>query len=157
MTRKTSLIPFLPLRDEFLTPFDRIFDDIMRSTFPEFSKDFGVQFFEKGSRPKVDIIDFDDKIRIKAEVSGLSKEDVKVSCKDGYLTISGEKKIDNESDGKAFLLKELSHSKFSRTFQLGDKLDSKSIKADFKNGLLTIDVPKINKEELESNYEIKID
>lgn len=156
MTHKHELVPY-NLRDEFLTPFDHVFDSIMNDTFPDFTKNFGVKFFSGASRPKVDIIDYDDKVRIKAEVSGLTKDDVKLTVKDGYLTVCGEKSKSDEKEGKGYLLRELSHAKFSRTFELGESLDSKNVKAEFKDGLLTIDIPKVTPSKEENSYEIKID
>ncbi len=65
-------------RDEFLTPFDQIFDEFFKANVPNFSQEFGVDFFEKGSYPRVDVIDYSDKVVIEAEVPGLSKQDVNV-------------------------------------------------------------------------------
>ena len=65
-------------RDEFLTPFDAIFDDFFAANVPSFSQDFGVNFFEKGSYPKVNLIDFSDRVVIEAEIPGLDKSDVNV-------------------------------------------------------------------------------
>lgn len=158
MTHKhTELVPY-SLRDEFLTPFNRLFDTIMHDSFPDFGKSIGINFFETGGRPKVDIIEFDEKVRIRAEISGLAKDDVKVTVKDGYLTLCGEKGKVEEKEGKGYLLHELSHAKFSRTFQLGESLNAKNVKAEFKDGLLTIDIPKVTPtKEQENSYEIKID
>ena len=61
-------------RDTFLTPFDRMFDDMVRSVFPNFDNFFGVSAFERNAYPKVDIKDYSDKVVINAEIPGLQKE-----------------------------------------------------------------------------------
>ena len=78
-------------RDEFLTPFDRIFDQVFSTSFPSFTKEFGVDFFEKGSYPRVDVLEYKDKVEIEAEIPGLSKEDVAVEVIENVLTVSGHK------------------------------------------------------------------
>ena len=60
---KLARVPLHFNRDEFLTPFDRMFDDIVSSQFPEFEKNFGISF-QKGSFPKVDVADYDESIVI---------------------------------------------------------------------------------------------
>ena len=72
----TSVVPFS--RDEFITPFDALFDNVIQQAFPAFSQEVGIEFFEKNSYPKVDVIDYDDKITIEAEIPGLSQEEVGV-------------------------------------------------------------------------------
>ena len=62
-------------RDEFLTPFDKIFDKMMVQQFPEFTKEVGIDFFYAGSYPKVDAMEFSDRVVIEAEIPGLKKED----------------------------------------------------------------------------------
>ena len=78
-------------RDEFLTPFDQIFDEFFKANAPNFSQDFGADFFEKGSYPRVDVVDYSDKVVIEAEVPGLSKQDVNVEVEQNVLTVSGGK------------------------------------------------------------------
>jgi Molecular chaperone (small heat shock protein) len=77
-------------RDEFLTPFDRIFDSLMDQTFPTFKEEVGVSF-NQGAYPKVNIYEYDDKVGIVAEIPGLDKKNVTVDVEDGVLTISGDK------------------------------------------------------------------
>ena len=64
-------------RDEFLIPFDRIFDKLMDEAFPTFKEEVGVSF-NKGAYPKVNIYEYDDKIGIVAEIPGLDKKNVTV-------------------------------------------------------------------------------
>ena len=64
-------------RDEFITPFDRIFDELMTKQFPNFQQEVGVSF-NKGSYPKVNVYEYDDKVGIIAEIPGLDKKNVSV-------------------------------------------------------------------------------
>ena len=128
-------------REEFLTPFDKVFDKVMETSFPQFTKDFGIKFFENSSYPKVDVIDYDDKVTIIAEIPNLNKDQLIVEVEDRILTICGSKHIPNEDKGK-YIKRELKHSAFRRSFELGDKL-SDQVEAMFDNGVLTVDIPKV--------------
>ena len=77
-------------RDEFLTPFDAIFDQLMNKQFPNFQEEVGVSF-SKGAYPKVNVYEYDDKIGIVAEIPGLDKSNVSVDVEEQVLTISGDK------------------------------------------------------------------
>lgn len=133
-------------RDEFLTPFDKIFDDFFAANVPGFTSDFGVDFFEKGSYPKVNVIDFSDKIQIEAEIPGLDKSDVNVELEANVLTIVGNKLTtpDKESNETGtYIRRELKRSSFRRSFTLGDNICKDKVEAEFKNGMLLITLPKV--------------
>ena len=136
----TSVIPFS--RDEFLTPFDAVFDNVIQQAFPSFSQEFGLEFFEKNSYPKVDAIDYDDKITIEAEIPGLTKEEVSVDLEKEILTISGLKHSHSENTNTRYIRKELKRSSFKRSFKLGPNVNADKITADFTNGVLLITIPK---------------
>ena len=74
-------------RDEFLTPFDKIFDQLMLKQFPHFQEEVGVSF-NQGAYPKVNVYEYDDKIGIVAEIPGLDKKNVSVEVEDSVLIIS---------------------------------------------------------------------
>lgn len=156
MTKLTRYTP--ETRSEFLAPFDSLFDQFLKSSFPNFEREFGFNSFGAASFPKVDVIDLEDKIQIEAEIPGMNKEDVKISIKDGMLCISGEKKkVSEESnEKKKFIMKELKHSSFRRSFQLNESLDSENVNAKFENGILTIAIPK-KEPEKQKLVEVKID
>ena len=78
-------------RDEFLTPFDRMFDNIVSAQFPEIEKQIGVKPFSGTAYPKVNVYEYDDKVGIIAEIPGLDKKDLKIDVEDGILIISGDK------------------------------------------------------------------
>ena len=130
-------------RDEFLTPFDRLFDDFFKNSFPGLSKDFGDDFFAKGSYPKVNVLDNHNNIVIEAAVPGLSKEDVQVEVKDNVLTIKAESNQNAEIENPQFLKREIKRSAFQRSFNLGDNLDQEKIEGQCENGVLTLIIPKL--------------
>ena len=127
-------------RDEFLTPFDKIFDELMTKTFPTFQEEVGVSF-NQGAYPKVNVYEYDDKIGIVAEIPGLDKKNVTVDVEEDVLIISGDKH-GFDSDGGKCITRELKQSAFKRSFNLGEYLDGKNVSAKFKDGMLSISIPK---------------
>ena len=121
MTRRIVVNPNHLNRDEFLTPFDKIFDQLMLKQFPNFQEEVGVSF-NQGAYPKVNVYEYDDKIGIVAEIPGLDKKDVTVDVEEGILTISGNKH-GFDSDGGKCITRELKQSAFKRSFNLGEYLD----------------------------------
>ena len=144
-------------RDEFLQPFDTLFDQMLGETFPDMTKEFGVDFFSKGAYPRVDIIDRSKEILIVAEIPGLCKKDVEIDVEQNktnasqhLLSISGGARVyvnedgnDESEEAPNYIRKELKRSSFKRTFTLDNSsLDVDNIKASFENGLLEITVNK---------------
>ena len=127
-------------RDEFLTPFYKVFDHLMEQTFPTFKEDVGVSF-NKGAYPKVNVYEYDDKVGIVAEIPGLDKKNVSVEVEEDVLIISGDKH-GFDSDGGKCITRELKQSAFTRSFNLGEYLDGKNVSAKFKDGMLSISIPK---------------
>jgi|TARA_R110002020_G_scaffold64378_4_gene170826 HSP20 family protein len=138
-------IPFFD-RDEFLTPFDKMFDNIVETQFPDITKSVGVKPYQGSAYPKVNVYEYDDKVGIVAEIPGLDKKQLNVEVEEGVLTISGDKHGITEESGAKVLRRELKSSSFKRSFELGDLLDGDNISANFKDGVLSIDVPKIEPE-----------
>ena len=81
-----------------------------------------------------------------AEIPGLDKKDLSVEGEDGVLTISGDKHGLFDDTGAKVIRRELKHSSFKRSFELGELLDGDNIKASFKDGLLSIEIPKAEPE-----------
>ena len=92
--------------------------------------------------PAVDLYEKDDHFIIKAELPGINKEDIKVDLKDRVLTLSGERAYDNEVKEENYYRKERSYGRFQRAFTLPGDVDADKIKAEFKDGVLQIEVPK---------------
>ena len=138
-------------REEFLTPFDKMFDQIINSQFPEIEKQIGVKPFKGTAYPKINVYEWQDKVGVIAEIPGLSKKDLSVEVTDGILTISGDKhKLFDVGDAKV-IRRELKESSFKRQFELGEELNGKDIKAKFEDGILSIEIPKIEPEKPKTN------
>ena len=78
-------------RDSFLTPFDKMFDQIVSAQFPEMTKTVGVNPMQGTAYPKVNVYEYDDKVGVVAEIPGLDKKDLTIDVEDGVLTIAGDK------------------------------------------------------------------
>ena len=95
---------------------------------------------------KCDIYEKDNKYFIDMDIPGFNKEDIDISLKNGYLTIKAEKKdAKEENDDKTFIRKERSYVKTERSFNLGN-VDEDHIDASFKDGVLSIVIPKTEEE-----------
>jgi HSP20 family protein len=140
MTKVRFVKPNHLNRDEFLTPFDKVFDHLMAQQFPTFQEETGVSF-NKGAYPKVNIYEYDDKVGIVAEIPGLDKSNVSVEVEEDVLIISGDKH-GFDSDGGKCITRELKQSAFTRSFNLGEYLDGGNVSATFKDGMLSISIPK---------------
>ena len=138
-------IPFFD-RDTFLTPFDKMFDSMVESQFPEVVKQVGVKPYQGSAYPKVNVYEYEDKVGIVAEIPGLDKKQLNVEVEDGILTISGDKHGVWEEEGAKVIRRELKASSFKRSFELGELLDGDSINANFKDGVLSIEIPKTTPE-----------
>ena len=123
-------IPFFD-RDSFLTPFDKMFDQMVESQYPEVVRQVGIKPYGNTAYPKVNVYEYDDKVGIVAEIPGLDKKQLNVEVEDGILTISGDKHSAFESEGAKVLRKELKESSFKRQFELGELLDGDNISANF--------------------------
>jgi len=138
----TRNFPF-PDRDEFLTPFDKVFDKMLETNFPEVIDQVGVTPYSNSAYPKVNVYEYDDKVGIVAEIPGLSKKQIKVDVEDNILTISGDKHSVWDDAKAKVLRRELKQSSFKRSFTLGELLDGDDISANFKDGVLSIEIPKV--------------
>ena len=120
---------------------DDIFDDFISS--------------RKEQNMKCDIYEKGGDYHIEMDIPGFNKNEISVETKDGYLTITAEKKTENNEDDKEknYIRRERTYGKYERSFYLGD-LDENKIDASFENGMLKITVPK--KEETTSKKVIEI-
>ena len=134
-----NLIKWNPWRemDTFSNRFDSLFDG---GFFPavSFSEESGLRDW----RPVVDIYDEDDKIVIKAEIPGVDKDKIDVDVKDGILTLTGERSYENEAKEENYHRRERACGRFERSFALAEGLDPDKIDADYKDGVLRIEIPK---------------
>ena len=103
----------------------------------------------------VDVIEDKDGLKLKAEVPGLTKEDISITLEEGVLTISGEKKEESSSEELGYLVKETSQGSFSRTMSLPEGIDPESCKAVCRDGVLNVSFDRV-KEEKPKSKKIKI-
>jgi len=143
-------------RDEFITPFDKLVDKFFNQSFPQLSKEVGVDVFQNSAYPKCDIVDFNDRIEIIAEVPGLSKDQISIDVDDDIITIKGEKNKKVEKEGGTYLRKELKKSSFKRTFTADPTIfDLEKVSAEFTEGVLELKIPKLTPQK-KTKKEVKI-
>ena len=134
--RKEGEHPFYALQREM----DHVFDNFFHSfNLTPFGRGEGMGAFS----PSIDVKDGEKDIVVKAELPGMEEKDIEVSLSDDTLTIRGEKKEEKEDKGKDYWHKETSYGSFSRVIPLPEGLDTEKADARFKNGVLTIALPKL--------------
>ena len=106
--------------------------------------------------PVVDIVETEKNYEIRAELPGLNKDKVKVTLEGGVLTLSGERDLERKMEGKTFHRVERSHGTFSRSFTLPEDVDPESVVANFREGLLDIQVAK-REEVLPKSIEVRVE
>ncbi|MBL7074870.1 Hsp20/alpha crystallin family protein [candidate division KSB1 bacterium] len=126
-----TLVKWQPTRSLFRPSF--FFDDLFGLNRPFFDRDFS---------PRMDIVEKKNDFVLSAELPGVNKEDVKVTVEDDMLTIKGEKKIEKVNDEGNFYHAERAYGSFCRSFRLGEEVLRDKIKAQFKDGVLTVNLPK---------------
>lgn len=117
---------------------DSVFDSFFKA--PAFRASGDYDFM-----PRVDIVDEKDTVKINVELPGMKKDDIKVTVDENVLTISGEHKHESEEKDKNYIRSERCYGSFSRSFTLPDDVNSEKIKADYKDGILTVGLTKIEK------------
>ena len=135
-----ALSPFrrmTTLRDEIDQVFDRLFQsplDLTRSTQ-----------FMGGWSPSIDLYEDKDNLLVKAELPGMKKEDIDIQLHEGLLTISGERKEEKKVEEAEMYRSERFVGRFHRTFSLPTEVQADKITAAYKDGLLTVVLPKSEK------------
>jgi HSP20 family protein len=130
--------PFLQMRREM----NRLFDDAFGGFgLPSL---FGPALRQMPMAPKIDVSETDNEIQVTAEMPGIDQNNVQVLLEDDRLIIRGEKKEEREEDDKErnYHVRERVQGAFSRTLPLPFTPDPNQIKAEFKNGVMTITIPK---------------
>ncbi|MBI1305003.1 MAG: Hsp20 family protein [Bacteroidetes bacterium] len=94
-------------------------------------------------RPSVDVVENKGDFTIQVSLPGVQKDDITIDMKNRELTISGERKSKSESNEGTYHIGEIRYGKFSRTFYLPETVNSDKVEAEFKDGILSIVVPKM--------------
>ena len=94
--------------------------------------------------PAIDVSENDSEYKIRAEIPGVKKEDLHVSVQDGVLTINAESKYEDEEKKEGRVIRqERRYGKFVRSMRLGKDVDSSKVKAEYKDGVLELSLPKV--------------
>jgi HSP20 family protein len=134
--------------DSLRREIDRLFENFDRGlwSFP-----FRGSFFDTPppwknepawNAPAVDIVEKDNAFQVTAEMPGMDEKGVEVKLENGVLAISGEKREDKEENDKGYHLQERRYGSFERRFAVPDGVNVDKIEANFKNGVLTVTLPK---------------
>jgi HSP20 family protein len=129
MLREGGTSPFLALQQGI----NRVFDDMWRGL--DLPAVFGPRF------PSIELRDEDKEIRVVAELPGLDEKDVEISLKDGILLLSGDKKSETSESTEQGTFSERWYGHFERAVAVGE-VDEEKVAAEFKNGVLTVILPK---------------
>lgn len=125
----------LMIRPRLSRLVDPLMDDFFR--FPSMFGDEGSDF-----TPRVNIREDEDHVWMTFEIPGMNKEDIKVSVQNNVLTVTGSREEKSESKEKNYVRTEISTGSFRRSFTLPDQVNTDSVKAEYKNGMLEVQLDK---------------
>ena len=150
----TNLINWNPFR-EFHHVTNQLSDLVYNGGRSTTNKNESTGNFTADWIPAVNITESESGYRIDAEVPGVKREDVKVTVEHGKLTIQGDRKFESGAENDTLHRLEHSEGTFLRNFRIPEDADSDSIKAEFKNGILSVLIPKSESSKLKE-IEVKI-
>ena len=133
-----AIVRWEPFRD--LVSASRDIDRMFREAFsPQLGE---TELSTRSWAPPVDIYETEDAIVLKAELPGVDPKDVEVRVEDNTLYLKGERKFEKEVKEQNYHRVERSYGSFARSFSLPNSISTDKVKADFKDGLLTLTMPK---------------
>ena len=143
-----AVTPWRPFTD--VSRWERDMDRMMEDFFGRRARPWWPEnWFRRGemdvSAPALDVFEDKDDVVIKAELPGIDKENIEVNLTDNMLTIKGEKKKEAEVKEENYYRCERSYGSFVRTFSLPDVIEEEKVKAEFKDGVLDLYLPKSEK------------
>jgi HSP20 family protein len=133
-----AIVRWEPLKDLMTAQTD--FGRLLREAFGPFSGE--TELSTRAWAPAVDIYETDNDIVLKAELPGVEPKDVEVRVEDNTLYLKGERKFEKEVKEQNYHRVERSYGTFARSFSLPNSINAEKVKAEFKDGLLTITMPK---------------
>jgi HSP20 family protein len=133
-----AIVRWEPFRDLMTTQreFDRLFKEAFSPMFNE------GELSTRTWAPPVDIYENENDIVLKAELPGVDPKDVEVRVEDSTLYLKGERKFEKETKEENYHRVERSYGSFARSFSLPNSINSEKVKAEYKDGLLTLTLPK---------------
>lgn len=118
---------------------NRMFDETLKNLHPAERKEP-----QAGSRtPATDVYETENSYVVKADFPGVKKEDIQIDVHDGTFTLKAEKKFEEKESKDNYLRVERAYGSFMRSFQLPKNVDAEKIKAEYKDGVLEVTLPKI--------------
>ncbi|MGH7884797.1 MAG: Hsp20/alpha crystallin family protein [Thermodesulfobacteriota bacterium] len=131
--------------------------NVLRGFNEGFASGFDADSDNEVSRwsPKVDIVEKDNSYIVRAEVPGVSREDIDIDLKDNNLVIKGEKKFEKKDEKDNYVRVESSYGSFQRSFYIDEKVDKNNISAKYKDGILEVTLPK-KEEAAPKKIEVKV-
>jgi HSP20 family protein len=123
-----------------LVEMDEIQQRLNRLLFERTARTAGEGFAD--FLPAVDIQETDNEFLVKADLPGIKKEEIKIQVAEGVLAIEGERRQDKEEKGKRFHKVEREYGRFVRRFALPTEIDGEKVRAEFKDGVLNVVLPK---------------
>ena len=130
----SSIDRWEPFRGSYDTQLNRLFSDFFGRT----GQDQNLTPWA----PSVDIYEAEHELVVKADLPDIKPEDLDIRVENNILTIRGERKFEKKVDEKHYLRVERSYGSFARSFSLASSVNTEAIKADYKDGVLTLSVPK---------------
>jgi HSP20 family protein len=136
-----ALIRWEPVRElsTVQNEMNRLFNTFFDSRTPSQS---GGRAVARHWTPALDVVETDEHFVLRADLPGLSENDVKIEVEDNVLTISGERKSEHEQSSNGYYRVERSFGSFSRSLTLPKGVDADAIQASFDSGVLTVQIPK---------------
>ena len=133
-----AIVRWEPFRDQMTAQreFDRLFKEAFTPLFGE------GELSTRTWAPPVDIYENENDIVLRAELPGVNPKDVEVKVEDNTLYLKGERKFEKETKEENYHRVERSYGSFARSFSLPNSINSEKVKAEFKDGLLTLTLPK---------------
>jgi len=104
--------------------------------------------------PKTDVVETANAYEVHLALPGVNKEDFNIEVNDNHLTISGERKFQNEKKEKSYHAIETHYGSFSRSFTLPENVDASKINAKYNNGILEVSIPKDEKKVLKQTIKV---
>ena len=136
---------------------ENVFDDWMDFSFPDIDK----KLYGKHAKNvmKTDIREMDDSYEVVIDLPGFKKDEIEVQLENGYLTISAAKGLDKDETDKQgkYLRQERYAGSMSRSFYVGEDITEEDIHGKFENGILKLDIPKVEAKKVEQKKRIAIE
>ena len=140
LQKRKSFLPDFNWADNFFSDDDGFFD----------------RWFKARTVPPVNVVELPEVFRMDFDVPGMAKEDFEISVDNGMLTVRAEHRTSKEESDDNFKRKEFDYNSFERTFWLPENVDVDAISADYKKGILQLELPKLEVEKSENRKTILV-